>query len=309
MVLFSVGKEHEDIELYDVLTDVYPNFPEKSIRLAFKKGIITINDEDAYPDDKMHEGDIVRIFAPEDVLGIDLTPKIIYQDENIFIVDKPAGLPSISQGDEQSAVSIAEEHMKQYGEYSIEALMVPYLIYPLDTYVSGVLLIAKHEDAYMFFIEALGQRRISRYYICPVKGAAEQQEEMLGYHKRDKSGRRAQIFRDFKKDSKPIVTRYIKLSQGDVMSLLRVRPVTNGLHQVRAHLSFRGLPVLGDDIYGDKRFNARFGAEYICMWLESLVFEVGSGHGYDYLNGKRFRSTSESFPISVFDQGIMDFSD
>ncbi|MFA5675512.1 MAG: RluA family pseudouridine synthase [Christensenellales bacterium] len=309
MVLFSVAKEHENMELYDVLTDTYPDFSDKSLRYAFKNGIITINDEDAYPDDIAHESDIVCIFAPGDVVGVDLTPKIIYQDENIFIMDKPAGLPSVSQTGGQSAVGIAEDYMKQNGEYSIEALMVPYLIYPLDTYVSGVLLVAKHEGAYMFFLEALGQRRISRYYICPVKGSAGEQEELLGYHKRDKAGRRAQISGDFKKDSKPVVTRYIKISQGDEMSLLRVRPVTNGLHQVRAHLSFCGIPILGDGVYGDKRFNSRFGAEYICMWLELLIFEVGSGHGYDYLNGKRFRSMSESFPISVFDQGLMDFPD
>ncbi len=309
MVLFSVGKEHEEIDLYDVLADTYPDFPQKAIRLAFKKGVITINDEDAYPDDKAHEGDIVRIFVPGDVLGLDLAPKIIYQDENFFIVDKPAGLPSVSQEDEQSAVSIVQEHMQQCGEYSIEALIVPYLIYPLDKYVSGILIIAKHEEAYMFFLEALRQRRISRYYICPVKGTADEQEELLGYHKRAKSGHRANIYGEFKTDSKPIVTRYIKLSQGDAMSLIRVRPVTNCLHQVRAHLSFCGLPILGDDVYGDKRFNARFGAEHICIWLETLVFEVGSGHGYDYINGKRFNSTLESFPISVYHQGLMDLSD
>lgn len=309
MFFFTAEKEHEGIKLYDVLCETYPRFSVKEIKFAFKKGCITINNHKAMPDNKVCEGDTVHIYLPGDVLGVDLIPNIIYQDENLFVVDKPAGLPTISHGEEESVLSIIENQMKQSGEFSIEALMVPYLIYPLDTYVSGLLLIAKHESAYLFLLEALGQRRISRYYICPVKGDSGGQKELIGYHRKDKLGRRAHISLEFKKGFKPIVTRYLKLSQGDDMSLLRVRPVTNGFHQVRAHLAFCGLPVLGDHVYGDKRFNYCFGADYICMWLETMIFEVGSGHGFDYLNGKRFRSLSESFPISAFEQGLFDFSD
>ena len=309
MVSLSVQKAQDGQELFDVLIDTYPDFPSRALKIAFKKRMITINDTYAYADDIVHEGDVVDIYTSGDVLGIDLTPLILYEDENLLILDKPAGLPCVSKADEPSAVGMMEAYMRQRGEYSLEALMVPYLIYPLDTYVSGVLLIAKHEDAYMFFIEALGQRRIARFYICAVKGCPDEQEELLGYHMRDRLGRRAHILKEYRKDAKPIVTRYKKISQGKNMALLRARPITNGLHQVRAHLADCGLPILGDDIYGDRRFNARFGAEYICLWLETLVFEVGTGHGYDYINGKRFTSRSESFPVCVYDQGLMDIGE
>lgn len=309
MVSLSVQKAQDGQELFDVLIDAYPDLPPKALKTAFKKKIITVNDTYAYADDVVSEGDLVDIYTTGDKLGIDLSPQILYEDENLLIIDKPAGLPATPQSDEPSVIVMIEEYMKQRGEYSLQALMVPYLIYPLDKYVSGVLLIAKHEDAYMFFIEALGQRRIARFYICAVKGCPDDQEELFGYHKRDRLGRRAHILKKHKKGDKPIVTRCKKISQGNNMALLRARPITNGLHQVRAHLADCGLPILGDGIYGDRRFNMRFGAEYICLWLETLVFEVGTGHGYDYINGKCFSSRFESFPVCVYDQGLMDIAD
>lgn len=306
MVSLTVTKQHEGQELFDLLAETYPHLSLKAMKTALKKRFITINGEDASHAYVVNEGDVVNIYIPGDILGIDLMPVIVYQDENIIIVDKPAGLLSRSDTGEVNAVDMVEYYMKTRGEYNLDALMVPYLLYPLDEYVSGLLIMAKHEDAYLFLAEALNQRRLSRYYYCVVKGCAQAQEELLGYHLRDKARKRIQILGQFKKNSKPIVTRYQKLAEGETLSLLTARPVTNTLHQVRAHLAQGGLPVLGDDVYGNARFNKKNGAEYICLWLKSLVFEVGTGHSYAYLNGMRHESAKQSFPKCVYDQGLMD---
>ncbi len=306
MVELRVEKARHGAELYDVLTEACAEFPEKARAAAFKKGIITLNGQQAFGDDIVSEGDIVHIFAPPDTVGADLTPRIVYQDENIIIVDKPAGLLSASDSGEVNAVDMVTDLMKKRGEYSLEALMVPYLIYPLDKYVSGLLMLAKHEDSYLFLVEALAQRRIARYFICPVVGHAEKKAELLHYHMRDKSARVAHILPKFKKDSKPIVTRYQRLAEGESLSLLRVRPVTNGLHQVRAHLAFANLPVLGDNIYGNKRYNKKAGGEHIALWLHKVVFEVGTSHSYSYLNGMAFESEECSFPKRVYDEGLLE---
>ncbi len=306
MVSFTVTNEQDGRQLFDMLSEAYPDFSQKAMDMAFKKRFITVNGEDAFGDDALKEGDVVNVYIPGDLLGIDLMPVIVYQDENIIIVDKPAGLLSRSDEGEVNAVDMVEYYMKKRGEYNLDALMVPYLLYPLDEYVSGLLVMAKHEDAYLFLAEALNQRRLSRYYICVVQGIAEESEELMGYHLRDKAGRRAQIIGQFKKESKPIVTRYQRLTKGQAMSLVKARPVTNSLHQVRAHLAYGGLPVLGDDVYGNARFNKKNGAEYICMWLKSLVFEVGTGHSYAYLNGMSFESHKNSFPRCVYEEGLMD---
>ncbi len=190
--------------------------------------------------------------------------------------------------------------------YSLDALMVPYLVYPLDKYVSGLLLLAKHEDAYLFLVEALAQRRIVRHFVCPVIGDADEGEELMAYHMTDKLQRRAEILAQFRKNAKPIVTRYHALAHGDVMSLVDVRPVTNGLHQIRAHLAYAGLPVVGDNDYGNRRINRKLGADHIALWLKSVTFEVGSRHAYEYLNKQHFESASPCFPRCVYDDGLID---
>jgi len=306
MVLLTADKEHDGVELSALLETLFPEYKEKMVARAFKTNAITINGQTAYSDDAIKEGDEVRLYVAGDALGIDLTPEVIFQDENLMVLDKPAGLVTLSEGDEPSALSMAEGFMKERGEYNLEALMLPYLVYPLDQYVSGLILIAKHEEAYLFLSEALAQRRIARYYICPVRGHAQEREELLAYHKKDKTGQRAAILGSVRKDAKPIVTRYEMLARGDHMTLVRARPITNALHQVRAHLAFAGLPVLGDDRYGDARFNKNSGALNLCLWLDTVVFETGTGQGFDYLNGKRFESYAHSFAKSVYDEGLMD---
>ena len=306
MVILKVDKEQDGAELYGLLADAYPGFSKKALDTAFKKGNITLNGQAANGGDEVKSKDVVRIFAPGNVVGVDLTPEIIYQDENFVFVDKPAGLLSASVSGEPNAVDMVETHMKQRGEYSLDALMVPYLIYPMDEYVSGLLLLAKHEDAYLFLVEALAQRRVARYFICPVVGKAEENKELMAYHIRDKASKCARILPKFQKGAKPIVTRYQKQAEGDTMSLLSVRPLTNTLHQVRAHLAYAGLPVVGDNAYGDKRFNRKAGAEYISLWLKTVVLEVGTAHSYSYINGKRYESKLQSFPKCVYDEGLME---
>lgn len=306
MVELTVEKAQDGAKLCDLLIEAYPDFPQKSLEAAFKKGIVTLNGQTARGDDAVHADDTARVFAPGNVLGLDMTPRVIYQDENYVFVDKPAGLPSASETGEPSAVSMVEEMMKQRGEYCLEALMVPYLIYPLDTYVSGLLLMAKHEEAYRFMVEALAQRRIARYYICPVVGRAKDEDELLAYHLREKGNHHVRILPKFQKEAMPIVTRYQTMAASEKMSLLHVRPVTNGLHQIRAHLAYAGLPVVGDDTYGNQRFNKKAGAEHISLWLQTLIFEVGTAHNYPYLNEMKLESTTFSFPKCVYDEGLLE---
>jgi 23S rRNA-/tRNA-specific pseudouridylate synthase len=78
------------------------------------------------------------------------------------------------------------------------------------------------------------------------------------------------------------------------------------MHQVRAHLAFEGLPVIGDSVYGNKRINGKYRADHIALWLKSIVFEIGTSHEYSYLNGKAFESSNHSFPKCAYDAGLLE---
>lgn len=308
MVSYTVEKKYHREQIFDLLEEVFPDFSRKARAAAFRVGNITRNGQPVQGDVMARHGDLLQIFVTEDIVGLDLTPNIMYQDENFVVVDKPAGLLSYSNVGELNAVGLVEEYMKARGEYCLDALMVPYLLYPLDKYVSGLLIMAKHEGAFLFLMEALNQRRITIDYICPVVGRAEDAEELMAYHMKGKSQHRVKILHSFKKDAKPIVTRYRMLSVGHSMSLICARPITNAMDQVRAHLASEGLPIVGDDIYGDRRLNRIYRAPYICQWIKTVVFEVGTGHEYAYMNKKAFESQTESFVKSVYDEGLMDIA-
>ncbi len=306
MISLKVKKEQDGKELLELLELVYPDFSPKALKAAFKAGDITLNGEEAYSDDEIQKGDIVRMFVSGDVAGTDLTPRVVYQDENFLIADKPSGLLSVSDKGEPNATKMAEKLMENRGELCLDALMVPYLVYPLEKYVSGLLLFGKNEQAYLFLVEALAQRRITRYYVCPVGGRTKVEDELIACLIHNKQSKRVRILDEHQKNAKPIVTRYTLLSRGEDMSLVKVRPVTNYLHQIRAHLAYKGLPVLGDRIYGDRYFNRSFGAERIALWLQTIVFETGTSHEFAYINGKQFKSKTMSFPKSVYDAGLLE---
>jgi RluA family pseudouridine synthase len=304
MVSLVVEETHEGSNVFDVLKEAYPEFPKKAVIRALKDGIVTLNGKQAGSGDEVKKGDDIRVYVTGDIVGEELRPEIIYQDENFVIADKPAGLLTVSENGEPSALAMVEEHMKARGEYSVEALLVPYMIYPLEKYVSGLIVLAKHEGAYLFMAEALAQRRFSRYYVCSVAGQAKENDELLAYHYQDKS--HVKILGSHSRDAKPIVTRYSLLSSGKEMSLVCARPLTNFLHQVRAHLAFAGLPVVGDDIYGNRKFNRKHGTSHPAVWLKSIVFEIGANHEYGYLNGRTFESKLCGFPKCVYDDGLLE---
>lgn len=304
MISFLAEHTHEGKTISKLLLEVYPDMSEKTLAAAFKKHLVTLSGEDARAKDEVRAGDEICVYLTGDALGAALAPDIVYQDENIVIVDKPAGLPSLSQSGEPCAVSMIEDMMKQRGEYSLSALMVPYIVYPLEKYVSGLMILAKHESVYLFLAQALAQRRISRYFVCPVAGEAKENAELLAYHYHDRSKPTVKILANHRKEAKPIVTRYSTLSSGGNISLICARPITNYLHQVRAHLAFEKLPVIGDVVYGDNRINRKYAADHIALWLKTVVFETGTNHEYEYLNGKRFESNNQSFPKCVYDAGL-----
>ncbi len=305
MISFTAEDTHQGKNIVELLQETYPDFSQKELLDALKRGLITVNGEQAHRRVKLSAKDSIRIYLTSDAAGLALRPNIIYQDHNIVIADKPAGLASVSDTG-PSAISMVEEIMRQRGEYSLQALMVPYIIYPLEKYVSGLLILAKHESVYLFLAEAIAQRRIARHYVCAVAGKAKEKDELLAYHLHKKSKTSVRILKNQNKYAKPIVTRYRSLALGDELSLICARPITNYMHQVRAHLAFEKLPVIGDSVYGSERINKRLKSDHIALWLKTLVFETGTSHEYAYLNGKTFESSYHSFPKCVYDAGLLE---
>lgn len=273
-----------------------------------RKKRIKVNNSKINPEDMIKEGDKIQFYFSDETLekfmrdekeileGIDLD--ILYEDENIMIIDKPKGVLSHSaNGDysEENIVSNMVSYLYNKGEYSprVEKTFTPSICNRLDRNTSGLLIGAKNYDALKAVNEAIRDRHIDKYYLCVVKGKVDKAMELRGYLDKDEDRNMVSVS-DRRLDSeKEIATNLKPLKSNDRFSLLEIELITGRTHQIRAHLASIGHPIVGDRKYGDKKTNEYFKDKYR---LESQFLHAyrlcfsGLEGKLAYLNGKEFKS-------------------
>lgn len=171
-------------------------------------------------------------------IKMDLT--IVYEDEDLLIINKPAGIP-IHPG-KGTHVATLIEGLLYYGNQNN---FTPHLVHRLDKHTSGILIVAKNPNAARELGEIITTRNIEKEYITLCKGETKKEMKI-----------------EIPLENKYALT-YIKLkkvfkNELGFFSLLDVKIKTGRKHQIRKHLSLIGHPVVGDNIYGDQKLNREF---------------------------------------------------
>ena len=195
---------------------------------------------------------------------------IVYQDEDVIVVDKAAGLtvhpaPGHATGTLVNALLALVPELAEVGER-----LRPGIVHRLDRDTSGLLVVARNERARADLVRQLKQREVSKTYLALVRGVPKPPqgtiEAPIGRHPRNRKkmavvagGREAE-------------TRYRLREEIDGMSLLEVEPVTGRTHQIRVHLAATGHPVIGDAVYGKRSEIA--GRQFLHAWR--LAFDLPS---------------------------------
>ncbi len=307
MVELTAKNLPEGKTLKSYILDIYPFLRQSVIKRALLKGDIRINDGRVRKNIVLMEGDVINIYIPEEELGFTPSLELVYEDENIMIINKFPGISSFDDRNDGSLniMQLAAEHMKEKGEYDINILNVPYLCHRLDHFTGGLLLIAKNEQSSEFIHKAFRERRIRKFYQAIVCGTPEPKEAQLhDFLLKDPVFSRVKIYENQIPNTVPIVTRYRTISSIVDLSRLEIELVTGRTHQIRAHMAFYGYPVLGDDKYGGRQMNKKYNADYQALWATRLVFDTGGGHFMEYLNKKVFETINISFPDSVIELGL-----
>ncbi|MBQ9942196.1 MAG: RNA pseudouridine synthase, partial [Christensenellaceae bacterium] len=125
----------------------------------------------------------------------------------------------------------------------------------------------------------------------------------VDYIIKDAKGAKVRVVHQPTRDGMPAVTRYYTEKTNGELSLLDVELVTGRTHQARAHLASAGSPILGDDKYGDRRANKKFGARYQALWSYKIIFETGVNNCLEYLNKKVIETDNIVFPYVDFENG------
>lgn len=252
----------------------------------------------------LNEGDTVELFISEEFFAeraaeeafMKLTPKldIIYEDSNIMLLDKRPGL--IVHSDDNEDVNTLISHVKAYlyrkGEYKPEdeQSFAPALCNRIDRNTGGIVIAAKNAEALRVMNDKIKNDELSKFYLCAVHGHIPKKSDTLrGYLRKDSSNNIVDIITSPRPGYKEIITKYRVLDEKHGFSLVEVELVTGRTHQIRAHFSSIGHPLLGDGKYGVNRDDKKLGYKFQALYSYRLEFRFKTkGTALDYLDGKVF---------------------
>ena len=253
----------------------------------------------------LQEGDEIQLFIREEFFDSPekddsalarITPKldIVYEDDNIILCNKRPGV--LVHEDDSAKDNTLIMHIKAYlyqkGEYypDEEQSFAPALCNRIDRNTGGIVIAAKNAEALRVMNEKIKNNEMVKKYVCAVHGIPEKKQDTLKgfliksgdenmvtvYDVRPKSG-----------DVKTIITKYKVISERDGNALLEVELVTGRTHQIRAHMSKIGHPLLGDGKYGVNREEKKRGYKFQALYSRYMRFNFKEDAGeFEYLNGK-----------------------
>ena len=279
MIKFKVEKDQKKI--VDYLKNKFKNLTNGTIFKALRNKNIRINGVKISENVPVNAGDEITLYIKDEFLfgttALDKS-KIIYDDENIVIVNKPQDV--LVQGD---GINIGLD--KMVNDYFGTQNIVP--CHRLDRNTSGLIIFAKNEMAEETISEMLKQHMIRKVYRCRVVGHPKNKKATLtAYLFKDSKTSQVIISNEKKKGYVEIVTKYEVIAyNNDGTSTLEVELVTGRTHQIRAHLAFIGYPILGDGKYGKNEVNKKFKLTRQELTAYKIIFNDAIGE-LEYLKGK-----------------------
>ncbi len=305
MRILSIGKNDAGQRLDKFLGKAVKGLPLSMMYKAIRTKKIKVNRRRAKENQMLLEGDEIQLFIKEeffDLPGKDdsaldaIRPKlsVVYEDENILLLNKRPGVlvHEDTDGGENTLILHVKAYLYQKGEYdpADEQSFAPALCNRIDRNTGGIVIAAKNAAALREMNEKIRQNEISKFYLCAAHGKLPKRADTLrGFLRKDSAKNIVTVSDTPLKGGKNIETRYRVLCEKNGNSLLEVELVTGRTHQIRAHLSHIGNPLLGDGKYGKNRAEKGRGYKYQALYAYKLVFDPVGGDGVlAYLEGKSF---------------------
>lgn len=307
----TVNKNEGNQRLDKYLTKRFKSMPKSLMYKYIRTKYIKVNGKRCEISTKLNVGDVLTFYIKDEFF--DEEPKytyeflkapskidVIYEDENILLVDKPVGL--IVHPDENyhfdSLISRIHHYLYKNKEYDPqeEKAFSPALANRIDRNTCGIVICAKNAESLRILNAKIKDREIKKLYLCLVCGHLKKSEGILyGHLIKDENKNKVKILKKPTAKSKEIKTKYQVLDKTGNYDLVEVDLLTGRTHQIRAHMSFIGHPLAGDTKYGyiPKGKNDIFKYQALCA--NKVVFDFLTDAGIlEYLNGKTFSSNKNN---------------
>jgi len=242
-----------DMRLDKYLTQVLPQFSRAYLQKLIVQGYVMVNGQRTKANQRLSKGDKITVELPPlpvHPLAEPIPLTIIYEDEDILVIDKPAGLtvhPAPGHPN-HTLVNAVLAHCP--GLAISNDLMRPGIVHRLDKDTSGLIVIVKNDFAREYLAAQFKSRDVTKGYLVLVKGRLSPEQGIIEAPiGRDPHSRRRMAIVELGKEAS---TQYQVRKYLDNYTLVEVTPITGRTHQIRVHLSAIGCPVVGDPIYGIK---------------------------------------------------------
>lgn len=237
-----VDKKYDGKNLNTFLFDSFNGLKSSTFFKALRKKDIRINDIKINENCLLKQGDEITLFINDEFLYKTFDFDIIYEDENILIINKPKELEVVSQN--TNDVTLTTSLQEKYNSRDF-----PAPCHRLDRNTSGLVLFAKNQESLDILLDKFKNKEIEKIYRCTVLGIPNKaQKTLTSYLFKDNKKSLVYISDTPQKGYQKIITSYKVISSDKEknISILEVTLHTGKTHQIRAHLAHIGYPILGD---------------------------------------------------------------
>ncbi len=275
-----VDKKYDGKKLDKILLDTFSGLTIDTFYKTLRKKDIRINDVKVNQNEIIHLGDEIKIFVIDSMLYKKFSPEIVYEDNNILVVNKPAGIEVVG-------TNSLTTNLQEFYKLDLQPC------HRLDRNTTGLVLFAKNETALNILLDKFKNHEIEKHYLAKVYGIPKKDSQTLtAYLFKDNKKSMVYILDKPQKGYVKIVTSYsvVEKHEKENYSVLDVSLHTGKTHQIRAHLAHIGYPILGDGKYGNNEVNKKFGfkTQQLCSYSLKFNFTTDSKI-LNYLNQKEIK--------------------